>query len=128
MSEFKPTKKQAQEARDFLTYEIDAPAFFTRLAELGVQPRNEKEAEDLYSIGLALQGAAGSQVKESSDSNPFLAEALNRLNPMAGIPQEELDAYAKAAAEQLPLAKAAALVYNHVLNGGELVDDEETEE
>jgi hypothetical protein len=124
MSEFKPTKKQADEALAFLSHEIDAPAYFTRLAELGIQPRNEQEAEDMFKIGLALEGTQTAQTKESADRNPFLAEALRRLDPTSDVPQAELDKYAKAAAEQLPLAKAAALVYSHIVRGGELAEDE----
>lgn len=123
-NEFKPTQKQAEEAMAFLGNEIEAPAFFTRLAEHGIQPRTQKEAEQLYEIGLGLQGAQTGQTKVAEDDNPFLTEALNRVNPAANIPKEEMESYAKAAAEQLPLAKAAALVYAHCAQGGELAEDE----
>jgi hypothetical protein len=124
-TEFKPTKKQAEEAVAFLNDEIIAPAYFTRLAEHGIQPRTEKEAQQLYQIGMALKGAQTNQTKAASDDNPFLVEALNRINPTANLPAAEMEEYAKAAAEQLPLAKAAALVYAHIAQGGELAEDDE---
>ena len=125
-NEFRPNVKQAEEAMAFLSQEIDGPAYFARLAEHGIEPRTQKEAEQLFEVGLLLDGAAqDGQLKQASagGDNAFLNEALRRLNPMADVPQEQLEAYSKEAAEKLPLAKAAALVYAHMLNGGEVADE-----
>ncbi len=130
-TEFRPTVKQAEEALAFISQELDGPAYFARLAEHGIEPRTQKEAEQLFEIGVALSGAAqDGQLKQAAEGgdNAFLSEALNRLNPLANVPQEQLDAYSKEAAEKLPLAKAAAMVYAHMLNGGEIVEDTEDSE
>lgn len=114
------TDGQIKQAHEFLSEQIDVPAFFEKLAASGVQPRTEKEASQLYELGTILaQREAEEQQKQASageSGNPFLDYALSRIAPQ-GQDQWKTDAYVKQAADNAvknsDLCKTAALVFAH---------------
>ena len=130
-----PTKAQADEAAIFMASEVHTPAFFQKLAAYGIQPRTEAEARQLLQMGAVLFQAesegryksASAQVQEQE--NPFLSHVLGRLAPaQAQAPSPaQVDMNIKQAALEVaqtdPIAKAAALVYNYAMSGGELAED-----
>lgn len=125
-----PTKEQAQQAHAFMVEQIHAPAFFEKLAANGLEPRNETEAQQLLQLGAVLaQKEAEVSEKQAQDGNPFLASALDALQPAQ---QRDVSVQVKQSADQLvtdsELAKTAALVYAHAISGGELADDEQPAE
>jgi len=120
MSTQLPTVEQGQEAFAFMGQQVYAPAFFEKLASLGIEPGTEKEAEQLLQIAATLRQHM--PVKQASDENEFLSHALHRLQPPQK--QADLSTLVKRSADSLvqqdALTKAAALTYAHVMTGGEL--------
>jgi len=130
-----PTESQAEAACNYMAAEIHAPAFFEKLSSLGIEPRTEAEAGQLLEIGAMLHRAeAKGQYKSAAavaqeQTNPFLAAVLDRFRPQATQEDvdETLNKFAAEAVQSDELAKAAALIFNHVIAGGELAKDK-TEE
>ena len=124
-----PTNEQAREACAFMAQEIHVPAFFEKLAAHGIEPKSEAEAQQLLQLGGTLHQAeqrgqyktAATQAQEQG--NPFLDYVLEKLQS-AQPSSEQVENHVKQAATTLTsdndLARTAALVYGHVLNGGEL--------
>jgi hypothetical protein len=136
----KPTETQANEACAFMAAEVHAPAFFEKLASVyGIRPRTQAEAAQLLQLGAVTYAAAqNGQYKSAAmqaqqqkeEGNPFLTNLLNQMTP-AAQPQVDLETHVKQAAlkavKQDELTKTAALVYLHLLSGGE-VTPEQTEQ
>jgi hypothetical protein len=131
MSIATPTAEQAQQACAYMAADVHAPAFFTKLAAHGIEPRTQAEAEQLLQIGAVLQQAENEgQFKQAEDTsgNPFLTYVLQRLTP-EGPTQEQVEASIKQAADQVvaqnSVAKIAALIFNHVATGGDVAAEEQ---
>jgi hypothetical protein len=132
-----PTKAAAEEAYGFLTFEIDSPAFFAKLAENGVSPATEGEAKQLWDLGhqveqqyLAghLKVANAPIHPDAPGDNPFLSSAIDSVVGMqpAVVKEAQADEFLGNQAHQLvqgnELAKQAALLCAYVENGGDLAD------
>lgn len=131
------TKEQADASYAYMSNEIDANAFFEKLASFGVRWETQADMEALYKQGLILKDLedrgqlkqAGLQPQPQTRDNPFFAASLQRLTKLAGAvintPEAE-DAMLKQAALELvrsnELARNAALIFTHVANGGQVVD------
>jgi len=130
-----PTEEQAKEACAFMAVEVHAPAFFEKLAAHGIQPRNQAEADQLLQLGAVLhQGETDGQYKSAAvvaqeQENPFLSAVLGRFAPQ-GPTQRDVDDHIKTASQQAVeqdgLVKAAALVFNHVMSGGDVIPTQAT--
>ena len=133
-----PTKAAAEEAYNFLTLEIDSPAFFAKLAEEGIVPRNEAEAQQLWELGHQVeQRVAAGHLKlanapihpNAPGENAFLASALDAVAGAqpAAVKEANADAFIQDQVRQLvrsnDVAKQAALICAHVELGGELADN-----
>jgi len=124
MSNQLPTQDQAIQAQSYMIDQIHVPAFLEKLAGYGIQPRNQAEVKQLIQLGAVLAEAEDSgRIKSAADSeNPFLAYLLQGAMPkQASVDLNTSIAYN---ASQLirgnELAKTAALIYGHVVGGGEL--------
>jgi hypothetical protein len=111
--------------------EIHAPAFFEKLSAYGIAPRTQAEADQLLELGVTLYSAESQgQYKSAADAaqeqrNPFLDAVLNRFVPgQQAASDDQIKAAALQAVQGDDIVKAAALVYNHVMSGGELAADE----
>jgi uncharacterized protein (UPF0210 family) len=132
-----PTVGQATEACDFMASQVHAPAFFEKLASHNIRPRNDAEVQQLLQLGAMLhQAELQGQYKMAADArneqeNPFLAHAIGQAQQVIAPLQatEQVKQAALSAVQADPTTKAAALIYGHVANGGDVADDpEETPE
>jgi len=106
---------------------VHVPAFFEKLASLGIQPKTQAEATQLLQLGAVLaQAEADGQTKQAQDGNPFLNHVLQRAT---GRPQGvNIDQMIKNSADSMiaadddGLAQTASLVYAHAVTGGELAE------
>lgn len=130
-----PTVQMAAESEQWLSEQIHAPAFFEKLSAAGIEPRSRAEAEQLLVLGgrlseLESQGQYKTAAAEADESpNPFLAHCLDQLG--AATPSPVQGEHVKQAALQTvrmdPIALQAGLIYDHVLRGGELAQEEPTQ-
>jgi len=133
MSEMLPTVEQATEACDYMATRVHAPAFFEKLAEFNIAPRNDAEAAQMLQLGAMLhQAEIDGQYKTAADAmneaeNPFLAQALGQFVP-GDTALGSVKEAALAAVNEDDLVKAAALVYGHVVSGGDVAESEQPEE
>jgi hypothetical protein len=124
-----PTEQQAIEAQSFMSQEIYGPALFDKLASYNVRPRTQAEAAQFLKLAseLADKEARGlyktAAQAQAEVGNPFLAHCLGQLGINAPSPAAMGGQLEKDAAEfvaQNPIAKNAALVYAHLLAGGQV--------
>ena len=128
----KPTKSEAALAFQFMADEVHTPAFFEKLASYGVHPTSEADARQLITLGEQLYALAEQgQLKSASandQGNPFLQNMINKLASATAPSAEQVDAQMKQAAYDIArtdvTAKTAALLYNYVLQGGEVAEDQ----
>lgn len=107
-------KEAAEQAYATIVTELAAPHFFEKLASVGIQPRSEQEAAELWSAGQKLhvlytaeqEKTAAAQVSGLTAVNQQLSAAL----AAAGLaPAEKVASFAdtaSAAAEQPEIANA----------------------
>lgn len=130
-----PTKQAAAESEAWLEDNALGPACLEKLATVyGIRPRGAKEIAQILQMGAVLakkhrdgQYKTAAEV-EQERPNPFIDHAMAVL----GVSQTKTashhnDDYVKQASLDLAktnqLALNAALIYDHVLHGGELQDD-----
>jgi hypothetical protein len=114
-----PDPKQAY---DHLYRNVHSEVFFGRLAQAGISPANEKEAQDLLDLGMKLRVAK--QQKQAADTpDSFISRASRGLDNVladAGIDTGIKSAAAQQQDESLDqvLEKLAADpdIYNSVLS------------
>jgi hypothetical protein len=131
-----PTEEQAKESYAYMAQEIYAPAFFEKLAAQDIRPQNEKEAQQLLQLGDELAAAEAQGLhKASADAgdgdNPFLTHALNRVRGVSAAavaPEDRIKHAGAQLAHQDTIAKNAALIYGHMLQGGEITSAEQPAE
>jgi hypothetical protein len=129
-----PTKEAAALAHQFVTQELDAPAFFEKLAMEGFAPRNAAEAQQLLEMGVRLadmeaRGLYKSAAATAAETgNPLLSGILTKLDkyaaaytPPAARDDMILSAMTKLAGEN-EIVRNAALIFAHVANGGQLAE------
>lgn len=129
-----PTKQAAAESEQLMATEFFVPALLEKLAVYDIQPKNEAEVGQLVQLGAMLQQAEEQGTfKAAADQtgqkeNSFLAHAITKLagtsHPDPATLDEQLFNGAVDLVKANPLAKNAALVYAHAVNGGELTADE----
>jgi hypothetical protein len=103
--------------------QIHVPAFLEKLASYGIQPRNRAEVKQMIQLGAVLAEAEDTgRIKSAQDTeNPFLTHLLQNAMPKYAT---DVDAAIATSAAQLvqsnDLAKTAALIYGHIVGGGEI--------
>lgn len=114
-----------KEATEALRQELDAPAFFARLAEHNVRPTNDNQAEKLYKMGQACyqQYVAEEQAKlqkSAAASGSLIDRAFARIcgddsyaSSSLGVNDDVADDFAKRAFEANPVLLDAAAIYQH---------------
>lgn len=123
-----PTRDQAIQAQSYMIDQIHVPAFLEKLASYGIQPRNRAEVKQMIQLGAVLAEAEDSgRIKSAQDEeNPFLAHLLKNAMPKQASANTDLDTAVAYDAAQLvqtnELAKTAALIYGHVVGGGEIAE------
>lgn len=122
-----PTEDQARESCAFMAQEIHVPAFFEKLAQYDIRPKTEAEAQQMLQYGALLhQAEQNGQLKtatETDEGNPFLAHVINKLAAVQPSEQQTTDYVEKLAhcmAADNDIARMAALVYGHVVAGGDV--------
>lgn len=98
-------------------------AFFSQLASRGLQPHNQKEAEDMLQLASRLQAAERQhQQKQAEESGNFYKQALDDLNRLLGVEDANGPAQEAARRQYQQSVKSAAEqltddpdVYNAVL-------------
>jgi hypothetical protein len=115
---------EPQQAFDTLFQNVHANVFFTKLAQFGYQPVNEKEASDLLELAGKLRAAEqAAQIKQASSPDSPIAAANRDLDRV--LAQQGLDAGVKQASAQehnVAISQAAAqlsadpAIYNAVLS------------
>jgi type IV secretory pathway VirJ component len=128
-----PTQEQGAQATAYLLHEIDTPVFLEKLAEFGIQPQNQTEAEQLVQLGLMVEAAEQQgtfkMAEAEPESNNFLDHAIGNLQKYAQAnttpPQVEDQALQFVNGNET--AKTAALLFNYMSQGGELAPEEEAE-
>lgn len=101
--------REATQAHDHIMQAVWQPTFFAKLAAVGIVPRNDREAEQLYGFGVTLfQEHQGAMAKQADERGTFLDFAQARLDHLTGAPARSEAAAVKQAAA-LHAADAATL-------------------
>ena len=131
MSANAPTQTEAQQALQFMAEQVYGPAIFEKLAANGIRPRDVTEARQLLQLASTLEQAEAAGIyKSAATSEPSENQFLNHVNSRL---QSALAPYANGCdtvqdgaltlVRNDPLSKTAALLYAHVLKGGEVTED-----
>lgn len=87
-------------AYNTLCTEVHRPVYFAKLAEYGVVPRSEAEAETLFKIGYQLlQLEQNELVKQAAGQGAFLSDVAGELDRVLGVQPEIQDHALKQAAQ-----------------------------
>lgn len=109
------TAEQVADAQATLFSEAYVPAFFEKLAEFGVQPKTEAEADKYLQLGAQLQELYLVQQKQAGAKNVssldrYIAELNGHMKAAGLTPAEQVDPVLSKAAEAAlrpELARAA---------------------
>ena len=129
-----PTVAEATQSVQYIAEKYYGPAFFDALNSYGIAPQSAAQQQQLLKLAsdlevLESQGIYKSAAVQANETeNPFLSYVIDRLEgavkPTQAQSNDTLEKLAYEQAMRDPMAKYAALTYAHVMQGGDVAEND----